>query len=458
MRRVRLCTALVTMMSVACSVGDGEGSQFTAGEGEGEGTAMGTDAAETMTAGSGVEGSGEGGSTGVPDDPEGPPVDAYIEEARTEFPTYLDLHEKVVTRTCSPNGGVCHNEKEYPDLHTPETMLSQLDVPCNLAETDPLNLFNGCESRGDTLRFTTGNNTNFSSSIGYVALNTDELGAVLNAVIYVKDPIPNAMLGPGVFESIVVERETANGMLTVGQIDMAASYAPGMMALQINGYAELPSEAKTLLETDLKPGDPNRDGVFGFDEDPFRLLLPGDPWKSYLLQRLQGNVPGSPMPLANQQLSAPEIIAMACWIEGAADPGGDLPSTNIDYDNCEYAAAFGETPTGSGSKFSENVLPILATRCATAGCHGNVAPAAGLDLTPGVAYANLMLPATQNPDFARVTPGNPTNSYLVVKLNTNGISGLQMPLDPTSPSGSSPLSPEEIEVIRTWISYGAPND
>ncbi|MBL8943540.1 MAG: hypothetical protein JNK45_10345, partial [Myxococcales bacterium] len=90
--------------------------------------------------------------------------------------------------------------------------------------------------------------------------------------------------------------------------------------------------------------------------------------------------------------------------------------------------------------------------------HGNVAPAADLDLTPAVAYENLMLAASQNPDVARGTPGNPTNSYLVTKLNGNGISGLQMPLDPTSPTGSSPLSPDEIEIIRTWISYGAPND
>lgn len=453
-------TLLMTMVmaAAACTVGNGDGSQFTAGE---AGEVTGTESVGTMT--SGPEGtddeSGEADSSGgEPSDPSGPPVEEYIEEARMEFPTYADLHEKVVTRTCSPNGGVCHNEKEYPDLHTPQTMLSQLDVPCNLAETDPLNLFNGCEDLGDALRFTTGNNTTFTSKVGYVAMNSDDTGAVLNAVIYLKDPIPNAMAMPGGFESIVIERETANGMLTVGAIELAASYAVGMSALQINGYADLPADAKTLLEDDIQPGDPNRDGVFGADEDPYRLLLPGDPWKSYLLQRLQGNVPGSPMPLANQPLSSAEIIAMACWIEGAAEPGGDLTDSAIDYDNCEYAAAFGETPTGSGSKFSENVMPIIGARCATAGCHGNVAPAAGLDLTPAVAYDNLMLASTQNPDVARVTPGNPTNSYLITKLNGNGLMGLQMPLDPSNPSMSAPLSPDEIGIIRTWISYGAPND
>jgi len=461
MSRAALSLILATTTFSACTVDGGRGSQFTAGEGDPSATATATATDGPVTSGpDSAESSGsEAESSGGEDDaPDGPPVEEYIEEARAEFPTYALLHEKVVTRTCSPNGGVCHNEKEYPDLHTPQTMLSQLDVPCNLAETEPLNLFNGCESIGDTLRFTTGNNTTFATTIGYVAMNTDDMGVVLNAVLYLEDPIPNAMAVPGAFESVVIERDTDGGMLTVGQIELAASYAAGMTSLQINGFADLPAEAKSLLETDIQPGDPNRDGVFGGDEDPFRLVLPGDPWKSYLLQRLQGNVPGSPMPLANQPLSSAEIIAIACWIEGAADPGGDVADSAIDYDNCQYAAEFGVTPTGSGSKFTENVLPLLGQRCAAAGCHGNVAPAADLDLTPGVAYENLMKISMQNEDVARVTPGNPTNSYLMTKLNGNGLMGLQMPLDPTSPTGSSPLSPDEIEVIRTWISYGAPND
>lgn len=460
MRR-SLEAAVGACLMVGCTVGGSDRSSFGDGEG-GDATAtdgpVDTDA--PMTSGPDGDGTGEaeGDSTGEPSMPDGPPVDEYIEEARTNFPTYLDLHEKVITRTCSPNGGVCHNEKEYPDLHTPDTMLSQLDVPCNLAETDPLNLFNGCEPGGDRLRFTTGNNTTFSSTVGYIVENDDELGAVASVVIYLADPIPNPMAVPGTFESIVIERETASGMLTVGQIELAASYAPGVNALQINAYPDLPQAAKTLLETGLQAGDPNRDGVFGGADDPYRLLLPGDPWKSYLLQRVQGNVPGSPMPLANQPLTSPEIIALACWIEGAAETEGSGTHADIDYDDCQYADEFGESPVGSGATFSGHVMPILVSRCATAGCHGNVSPAADLDLTPAVAYENLMKVASQNDEVPRVTPGNPTNSYLMTKLNGNGLMGLQMPLDPSNPGASIPLSPDEIGIIRTWISYGAPND
>ena len=447
MHRSNLASFGLLLTVGACTVGSGPDGRF--GDGD-EDAAVDTTLA-TTDAGTDEGGSDEGGSTGEPEDPSDP-ADEYIEEAKKEFPTYLDLHEKVVKRTCSPNGGVCHNEKEYPDLHTPQTMLAMLDAPCNLAETDPLNLFSGCEPVGDRLRFTTGTNTTFSSEVAFVEFSADPMGVVTNAFVHLRDPIPNAMAVPGTFESIAIERETGAGMLTVGVVDNAVSYAVGGDVLQVNDYANLPAGAKTLLETDLHGGDPNQDGEFGGSEDPYRLLLPGDPWKSYLLQRVQGNVPGSPMPLANEPLSSAEIIAMACWIEGAVDPELAGPYASIDYDGCQYAAEFGETPTGSGSKFSEHVQPILDTRCATAGCHGEVAPAAELDLTAGKAYDNLMLASLQNPDMPRVTPGNPTNSYLVTKLTGNGLMGVQMPL------GAAPLAPEEIEVIRTWISYGAPDD
>lgn len=446
MRSVGIAFLLSTF---ACTVGDGGHGTF----GDVEQADTGT-AADEGTGGSDPMGdSGDSESTGAPVDPTGDnPADEYVKKAKEDFPTYLDLHEKVITRTCSPNGGVCHNEKEYPDLHTPQTMLSMLDAPCNLAETEPLNLFDGCESQGDQLTFTTGNNTSYVAEVGYIEFGTDAMGAVINAVVYLAEPIPNAMLVPGQYESIAFQRETEGGMLTVGAIDNAVSYAPGMMALQVNDYANQPENVKTLLESDVRVGDPNRNGTFGASDDPYRLLLPGDPWKSYLLQRLQGNVPGSPMPLANQPLSSPEIIAIACWIEGATDEEAMSPYASIDYDGCDYAADFGQTPTGSGTTFSGAVQPILDARCATPGCHGSLAPQAGLDLTAGKSYDNLMLAAMQNPDVPRVTPGNPTNSYLITKLTGNGLQGVQMPM------GSQPLSAEEIATIKTWISYGAPND
>ncbi|MDH5675994.1 MAG: hypothetical protein OEZ06_27980, partial [Myxococcales bacterium] len=47
----------------------------------------------------------------------------YVLEAQAKLPTGIDLQTDVVQRTCGPTGGVCHNAKEYPDLHTPANLI-----------------------------------------------------------------------------------------------------------------------------------------------------------------------------------------------------------------------------------------------------------------------------------------------------------------------------------------------
>lgn len=411
---------------------------------------------------------GEGGETGDTDAEDegdtGEPADgdeggeddggkAYVEEAKDKFPTYFDLHEGVITRTCTPFANVCHNNKEYPDLRTPQAMLAMIGNPCNLAE-DAENVINGCEPPGDRLQIMGAGGAVFESQIAFVELADDGMGTIVSATIHLEQPVPAPMIDPTQPETIQILRSSASGMLTVGQITGAATYTAGADYITVGDFAALPVEAKTLLETDIRMGDPNKDGVFGnMEPEHMQELKPGDPWNSYLLQRLQGNVPGSPMPLANQPLSAAEIVAIACWIEGADQPGGDEPDPVIDYDGCQYAAEFGEPDPDSGATLSGHVQPIFDARCATPGCHGDIAPAAGLDLTAGAARGNLLeVASTQNPEVDLVTPGNPTNSYLMKKLLEAGFTGVQMP------KGSEPLGDAELDTIRLWISYGAPDD
>ncbi|MEM7153473.1 MAG: hypothetical protein AAF799_11570 [Myxococcota bacterium] len=427
----------------ACTVGEGGGGSF------GDGGAVGDDGdTEGATDGATGEAETEGEPVDAPDD--GTP---FVEEAKREFPTYLDLHEKVITRTCTPFANVCHNNKEYPDLRTPQSMLTALGRPCNFDVEDPLNTYGGCEPEADVLRFTTGGNLGWETKVGHVEFPTDAMGVVSSAVLYLADPIPAAMLDVMTPESFEVLRTTDAGMLTVGIVENAVTYAAGVNAVQVVGFDMLGDNVHTLLEDDIVGGDPNQDGVLGAEtDDHFFEIKPGDPWGSYLLQRLQGNVPGSPMPLANQPLSAAEVVAIACWIEGTDEPDGDSPYAVIDYEGCAYAAEFGEPDPDSGATFSGHVQPILSARCATAGCHGELAPAADLDLTAGFARDNLFKQSTQNPEIPLVTAGNPTNSYLMTKLTSDGFSGMRMPL------GANPLSEEEQDIIRLWISYGAPDD
>jgi hypothetical protein len=447
--------AFVACSVAACNVGDGARGSFGDGGSVGPmaGDASDTDGEESggeSDEGDATDGGGETGS----DTPANDDAAEYIEEAKKKFPTYLDLHTKVIQRTCTPNENVCHNNKEYPDLRTPQGVLDRLGQPCNLSElyADPEAVYNGCEPPGDQIRFTTGSNVGFTTEVGWIDLTDDGMGGG-TAIVHIKDAIVSAMASPSTYESIAIERIVAGQTQMVGTIDLAVSYAAGARSMQVN-YTDGWALHQSLLEAEITPGDPNRDDVYGASSsEAMHELAPGDPWNSYLLQRLQGNVPGSPMPLANQPLSAAEVIAVACWIEGSAEPGGNEVDSAIDYEDCSYAEEFAAPPEGGGATLSGHVQPIFDQYCAVAGCHAGDVVAEGLDLSAGNARASLVeVMARQNPDVPLVTPLNPTNSYLVTKLVSTGQAGKQMPL------AAEPLGQSELDIIRTWIIQGAPDN
>jgi len=80
------------------------------------------------------------------------------------------------------------------------------------------------------------------------------------------------------------------------------------------------------------------------------------------------------------------------------DPGDDSPAREIL-----------ENPS-----FGEDIQEIFARRgCTDSSCHG-VAQSNNLDLRGGAAYDDLVnVEAFGDPDFIRVVPGDPENSYLV---------------------------------------------
>lgn len=95
---------------------------------------------------------------------------------------------------------------------------------------------------------------------------------------------------------------------------------------------------------------------------------------------------------------------------------------------------------------------VFTPTCATSGCHSGGAPAAGLNLQAGNAYAELVgIASSQDAGLMRVNPGNPDDSYLIRKLEGTASSGQQMP-------PGAPLAQAEIDVIRQWITDGAVDD
>ena len=116
-------------------------------------------------------------------------------------------------------------------------------------------------------------------------------------------------------------------------------------------------------------------------------------------------------------------------------------------------------PTVCGScngvvSFAADVEPFLAQACGATSCHKGVNGQAGLTLTVGKAYDELVnVPAMQcNDGRMRVLPGDPANSYILDKvLNVDVCSGKKMPT-------SSNLSDPQVQLIADWICGGALND
>ena len=93
--------------------------------------------------------------------------------------------------------------------------------------------------------------------------------------------------------------------------------------------------------------------------------------------------------------------------------------------------------------YDADVQPLFDTHCVF--CHGSSQPAAGLDLSAGQSYENLVDAASANYAPAlRVAPGDPDESVLWNKLADTGEFGGVMPQGGQIPQ-------DRIEVITTWI-------
>lgn len=103
--------------------------------------------------------------------------------------------------------------------------------------------------------------------------------------------------------------------------------------------------------------------------------------------------------------------------------------------------------------------------CTSVTCHSGAAPAGGLDLTPGVAYDQLVdvppqsVAREQHPGLARVVPSNKARSLLWLNLAGATLPGLwQAPLRPMPIGGLAPLTTAELELVQLWIENGATRD
>lgn len=109
---------------------------------------------------------------------------------------------------------------------------------------------------------------------------------------------------------------------------------------------------------------------------------------------------------------------------------------------------------GSPISFAGQIQPILTANCATTGCHVGVQPKAGLLLTAGKSYGELVNVASSAcAGKSLVVPGAVDQSYLMNKLT-----GVGMCAGTAMPKAGGQLPADQIDLFRSWICNGAPND
>jgi hypothetical protein len=255
------------------------------------------------------------------------------EKITQDYPTYRALHESTVVPICGPRGGVCHNSKQFPDLHTPDNMLAVVGARCNELTDDPRAIQDLCEPQGDLLLIKSGPDAGFKTRVGFVT--TDGSSPVQAITITTHDAVPHD--GANLDFSIVRDTDPQNPVeLHIGahlgtHAGQASVVVAGMTSLSMGLNYFLTSPYMPGFTGQLALGDPNQNGAFGFDLGG-ALIKPGDPQKSFLVQRILGIVPPK-MPLANGPLTDDQIYAIQCWIKQLR-PDGSNADGPIDYNQC----------------------------------------------------------------------------------------------------------------------------
>lgn len=148
-------------------------------------------------------------------------------------------------------------------------------------------------------------------------------------------------------------------------------------------------------------------------------------------------------PRARGGCRRPILVSMTALLAACGGGGG-----GGSYGGSSPAGGTGTTLEATFASIQANVFTPICTAC-----HVGASAPQGLRLDEANSYALLVgVASAEQPGVARVAPGNPDASYLIAKLEGTAAVGNRMPLDGT------PLTQAEIDVIRQWITDGAPKN
>jgi hypothetical protein len=404
--------------------------------------------------------------------------------------TYADLAalyggDRGIYRGCGPNGGVCHNGKEFPNLATVGAIVENINADCNQKRDTPAEMHDFCERRGDRIRI-----GDIVSEIGFVEprSNTAE-DPPRTWRVHAKDPMSSiqgmqapeieidrpsdagdlvlyALADTGVTASLDLEDATGRSLLLTLPAAPTSSVSADGEPNEDFG-AELAIElSRSGVAGDpraIQVGDPNRNGVYGATLGG-KLIKPGHPEKSYLFTRLTDPEAGPVMPRANCCYWTKDALrAMFCWVAGLKEDGSNAldpidwascpngPIENIEYPepgpSCETSGLCPvrvKKDVPKDATFS-NVYAILSESCGGNACHVDSA-AAGLDFqSEDAAYRDLQ-------ENLRVVPRDPDSSKLYVRVSPDRCMAPDCTL---MPRGRPPLDDARRKLIRDWIANGA---
>jgi len=142
-------------------------------------------------------------------------------------------------------------------------------------------------------------------------------------------------------------------------------------------------------------------------------------------------------------------LAAACSSPSAA-PRRDA-TANADWSDPRAAISSARADDGSSAVGFDLMQQIFGAECRS--CH---TPGADLDLSPAVAWMNLVnhaAPSAEACGGVLVVPGDPDASYLYQKLSSKTpCSGAQMP---RGEFGSEPLPDCVVALVRDWSAAGS---
>lgn len=386
-----------------------------------------------------------------------------------------------IYRTCATNQGVCHNDKEYPNLATLGAVVQTIGADCNVTRENPRDVHDLCERPGDAIVL--GGEPIEIGGVMSPPKGIEDDGTFLRLFLR-KKPALDARAKK---KRVAMVRSAEGRTIELGQVALiATSTQKGMPVVDLKlPYGEgmlmvVPPDLEVLGDwggsTDpgsLHLGDPNGNGKYGAELGG-GLIVPGMPEKSYLLKRLVDPSAGPLMPRANCCTWSKESLrALYCWIAGLA-PDGKNALGPIDYDRCPpgpvedvvypeagpscetsgkcpvAARAAGpsadEASATGESTWSAVWKTVLSKRCAGAACHTGEARAS-FDLSSEASAFR----AAQ----AHLVARTPHESELYVRISP---ALCKPPACTPMPMRGAPLDATMRGIVRRWIERGAPKD